>query len=627
MTLSATPTPLKPWAARLLAGVFVPRGGPQAAGALESLAGDVAGERTVRAGALTAVACGQRGGTMADGVACVVQGRPDLEPLVAALQIAPEVPVADAIVAGWRRWGEAVLERLRGPFALVLWDTRRMQGLLAEDQLGGRSLYFAEHGGELLFATEVPPLLRLLSSSPAPDEAALAEWLVNRELPPGRTLLSGISRLGDGRCLSLSADGWRARRYWRPRYEGVLPVGREEADRLIADQLRRSVARAVAGDETVGITLSGGLDSSSVAAIAASLGAETELRAYTAAFPDDREADESRYARAVTDQLGMEGTEIRPDGSGAFANALEWLDAWGEPLAAPGLLIERPLLERARDDGIRAVLDGQGGDELFGLSPYLLADRLRRGRLRAAWRLTARFPDVAAAPAPWKSRAIMRAYGVGGALPWRAHRALLRLRGHRREDLGWLAPHARALIDDTQARLSWKRDFAGPRWWAFLAHLLTEGRTLDAMPEMQHRRALLVGLEARSPLLDLELVELMLRIPPELSFEGPLDRPRLRAAMAGRLPDAVRLRTHKSSYAAFMHRSLLRFDLPIFRSLLCDPRAEILRWVRADAIHRLLERPPDVGEPGWHTWGPQAWSMASAECWLRHQADDGISIR
>jgi len=138
--------------------------------------------------------------------------------LRAALGLAPATPVADAVAAGYARWGAAVLGHVSGPFALVAWDRAAQRGLLAQDQLGGRSLFTFEDGPRLWFATEVAVLLRLLRRRPEPDEVALAYHLVDHSVPDGRMLYRGVHRLGAGGWLELSGAGRATRRHWAPRY-------------------------------------------------------------------------------------------------------------------------------------------------------------------------------------------------------------------------------------------------------------------------------------------------------------------------------------------------------------------------------------------------------------------------
>ena len=179
-----------------LAGIHDPRDG---AGATARLRRVLSSATVVEAGALT-LACAAP--AQAGGVLSAVAGRVQrVDALRVGLELPGESSVEEALATGYARLGSGLLGRLRGPFALVLWDRDRRRGLLVQDQLGGRSLFTVVDGSALLFATEVRVLLALLGRRPAPDELALTHHLVDHAVPDGQTLFAGISRLGGGELL------------------------------------------------------------------------------------------------------------------------------------------------------------------------------------------------------------------------------------------------------------------------------------------------------------------------------------------------------------------------------------------------------------------------------------------
>ena len=258
---------------------------------------------------------------------------------------------------------------MRGPFALVLWDGDAPRGLLAQDQLGGRSLFTFHDGPRLCFATEISVLLRLLRRRPDPDELALAHHLVDHSVPDGRMLFHGIRRLGGGCLLELS-DAGRAERG----LDAALPAAAAGAAR----RARRAAARRARGGGAAtrcrpsgvsALLLSGGLDSSVVAALAAPRA--PGLQAIAAAFAEP-ELDETAWARRVAD-----GTGLGAHHGARSSSASRWRPP--RPTCAagrcrcrcPGIIIEAPLIAAAAELGADVVLDGQGGDELFGAAHFL----------------------------------------------------------------------------------------------------------------------------------------------------------------------------------------------------------------------------------------------------------------
>jgi hypothetical protein len=165
---------------------------------------------------------------------------------------------------------------------------------------------------------------------------------------------------------------------------------------------------------------------------------------------------------------------------------------------------------------------------------------------------------------------------------------------------------------------AWKR-LNGPRSWRYLADLLTTVREALGMREYLNRRAALAGLEARHPLVDVDLIEFILRLPPVLAVDREMARPLVREAMHGSLPEAVRMRPHKSVFNTYI-RDCLAQDLGAMHELL-GPGAEIEAYVEPEKMRRLLLGSPDTYPRGWMAWGSDLWRLANAELFLRLQTD------
>jgi len=324
----------------------------------------------------------------------------------------------------------------------------------------------------------------------------------------------------------------------------------------------------------------------------------------------------------VADRARLALTSVPIDSPDPLAAAEAYGAAWALPLPAPGIVIEAPLIAAARTAGATVALDGQGGDEVLGPAYFVIADRLRRGRALAAYKLARRYPGIGPAPTRAAVRLVLTGVGVRGAVAPRLHE---RIRGRRptgRYAPAWLRPGPAALFVASEDPWRWKR-LDGPRWWAALADTLTRGRERADIADYVRRRARLGGLEGRSPLLDLGLVEFVLRIPPETNFDPVTSRPLAREALRGTLPEAVLARRDKSDFAAFYHRLLAaEATLGRIRDLLDPRRAGVGAYVDLVQVHRdLLDRPPPVGGPEWRAWAPQIWNIATGELWLRSQAD------
>lgn len=560
-------------------------------------------------------------------VLCVLGGRPRVKRLAGELAArgsggggAAAVSAERLIGLGYEAFGERVLDLVDGEFALLLWDRRAGRGLLARDRLGLRPLFVTEHGGALLFASEIRNLLALLPARPAPDGAAVAHYLARTSPRFDRTLFEGVRRLPPAHALRLSGAGWRRRRYWSPRYAAPDALTDEAAAERVRSGVDAAVGRALDGARRPAVMLSGGFDSSTVAASARSLRADAGVTAYSVVFPEDPAVDESARVASAREWVGLPAVEAAFVTGSPLSAGIEFLVEWQVPSVTPNLFIWLPLLRRAAKDGVDVMLDGEGGDELFGCALYLVADRVRAGRPLAAVRTARRVPGMGPRPRPrWLRRALVR-YGLRGAVPYRLHEPVRR--ALRRDSVpAWLSDSAREERRAGDDPWAWKR-LRGPRWWAQLADALTDRVDALGAADQLRREGALAGLQLRHPLRDPELVDLVLALPPEPAFDPDVDRALARRAMAGALPPEILGDDAKPVFNSILGGGLRGRDDRALRELLADPHPELARRVRADALAAL-----PAGDPRAPTWGVDLWRLASLELWLEQQSDPGALER
>jgi asparagine synthase (glutamine-hydrolysing) len=529
---------------------------------------------------------------------------------------APEMLLAHA----YRRWGPRFLPRLRGDFALLIWDGEQGEGLIARDQLGVRCLYLTDTAGGLCFASEIHQLLALLPTRPAPDPASVAHWIAASNRPGTATLYTGVRRLNPGSVLLLDRHGAREEPYWSPRYVEPLQLPDEQLAARVRASIELAVQRRLDPEGETGVLMSGGLDSAAVAAVAAAQ-APGRVSAYAGVFPQHPAVDESELIDELRDALTLPGftAAVRP--GGLLASALESLAAWQLPLLGWGDFWVLPLLRAAAAAGVAVTLGGDGGDELFGPRAYVLADRLRGGHPRQALALALGLPGAGARPPRRQVARVLADYALVGALPHALHSLAWRHTARHRAP-SWMRPQALGDLLDSDDPIAWKR-MDGPRWWAHIAHGLTRGVEETGVFAHQRLRATLAGLEARHPLFDLDVVELALRQSPQATLDRYRNRPVLRASMAGMLPQTVRMRPAKALFDTLIVDCLDGPDGAAVRALLTDPHAELGAYVRPEAVAEALF----VGSP--HArgdrfrWMHQVWRLLTAECWLRAQSDPG----
>lgn len=490
-----------------------------------------------------------------------------------------------------------------------------MAELARRDPLGRLPLVYSSAGGEAVWAEHERELIARLPATPAPDPLALRSWLEYGVLPPGRTLYEGVHRLPPGCSLIEVAGSITIERYWQPRFEGTISAEREEVAELLRAEVFAAVGRAAADQGITAVRLSGGLDSAAVGAgLRARRSPAPPALGLSLVFPDHPETDERELIEATAAHLGLpaEQVPIAP-GRELLPAVRDHIERWLLPPASPNLFLWEPLMARARGLGVVRMLDGEGGDELFGAAPELIATMLRRGRLGRAWELCGRIPGVGVAPAHRLRLRALRRFGLAPLLP-DGLRARRRVRRARSEDAGSLLNRADRV---EQAELEHdRRPLEGPHWWRDLAATLTDADALDVAAQLR-REEVDGGIERRHPFLfDLELVEAVLRLPPELGFDPVRDRPLLRDALAGEVPEWVRCRTAKARFNPLSAEALAGREGERMRVDLAEPGAPVRAYVVGAALDRLL-----AGVPS-HSGASQMrlWRVGIADLWLRSLA-------
>jgi asparagine synthase (glutamine-hydrolysing) len=597
---------------RWLAGTFDPSGRTESSRLRDALRPEAGTLAAV--GALHVAYSGPTRG--AQDVLCLLDGYVDnAAELSDDLGISPTPSCEDLLAVGWRRWGVDLLPRVRGEFALVIWDAEAEEGLLARDQLGVRSMFLHERAGVLHFAGEIRHLLALLPGRPAPDRASVAHWLAMSNRPGSATLFAGVRRLNPGAILLLNRRGTREEHYWTPRFTEPLHDSEPELAHQMRAALDVAVERRIAKDGLTGVLMSGGLDSSSIAAVSASK-APGRVLACAAVFPEHPAVDESPLIDELRRTFTLGGITAEVRAGGLLASALESIVAWDLPLRSWGDFWALPLLRAAADAGAQVVLGGDGGDELFGVRAHLLADRLRAGHPVQAFRLAHELPGARDRPPRRELAAILADVALSGALPYGLHE---RLRRSARGAPDWLRSDALCDLLDTDDPLAWKR-LDGPRWWAHAAYGLTRGVEETGVFEHQRRRSASAGLEARHPLFDLDLLQLALRQPPLATFDRYRSRPVLRTAMADLLPDSVRMRPQKALFDSLLLDCMTGTDGATAARMLGDPAAELRAFVDQGTVGRILFDESHMRQAEPFRWMWQIWRLITAECWLRAQA-------
>jgi len=494
----------------------------------------------------------------------------------------------EVVVHAWEAWGEGAFERFNGQWAVALWDSRERRLVLARDPFGVRPLYLCEHRDRLYFGSEVKAIFAADPSIPrAIDPVGLEQIFTFWTTVPPQGIFRGVVELEPGCVRTYTGATVRQQRSWEPRYpvdgEGEFTGSVGEAAEAVRAGLEKATRlRMLRADVPVGSYLSGGLDSSLVAA----LGLRAKGNRFSTFWVrfDDAEYDETAYQRLMARHLGSDHHEVmvsRRDIAEAFPEVV--------------LHAERPILRTApaplfllsrlvRDSGFKVVLTGEGADEMFAGYDLFREAKVRRFWARhpaSTWRpllLERLYPYLGRSPVA--QRAIMRQFfgrdlaawrspGFGHQTRWGGTSALRRL----------FSPEVRAAIGerDVVAELVDSLPAAFDRWTPLAQDQHIEIRTLLSgylLSSQGDRMLMANSVEGRFPFLDLELARLADSLPPSYKLRV-LDEKHVLKRLGGGLLPAEILERKKQPYRAP--------DALSFR----DPAAR--EWVREVADARALD--------------------------------------
>ena len=268
----------------------------------------------------------------------------------------------ETIVHGYEEWGDQVLSRLRGMFAIAVWDTRSRTLLLGRDRAGIKPLYYGEAGGRLFFGSEAKCVLVNAEIDRRLNAAALDHYLAYQYTPRDESIFRGIQKLRPGHLLRVRDGRVDVERYWQLPVDRVFQGDEQEALTELRRILGAAVRSHMIADVPLGAFLSGGIDSSVVVALMAEA-SDRPVKTFSIGFVEET-FNELPYAQRVAEHLGTDHHEfiVRPDALGILDRVVWHFD---EPFADPSAIPTWYVSEMARRH-VTVVLSGDGGDELFG---------------------------------------------------------------------------------------------------------------------------------------------------------------------------------------------------------------------------------------------------------------------
>jgi asparagine synthase (glutamine-hydrolysing) len=525
----------------------------------------------------------------------------------------------EVIVHLYEEFGIECVRRLHGMFAFAIWDRRRRQLMLARDRIGKKPLFYSLRDGSFSFASELGALLQDGEVSRELDTTALDCYLAYGYVPAPRSVFRGVRKLPPAHTLVLREGEAILERYWRLDYVHKLTVkDPRELHEPIRDAIRDATRRRLVADVPLGAFLSGGIDSSAVVAAMAETGGGP-VKTFSIGF-EQNAFDEMPHARRVAELFGTEHHEfvVRPD---AISIAPRIVRHYGEPFADASAIPSFHLAEVTRRH-VTVALNGDGGDESFGGYTRYIAN----GVAARLDRLPAPLKRALAAAGGGAQRGevdsvVNRARRLAQALPLSPPERYARY-------MSWFDERQRAALytDEFSAQLG---ESAAPAVIAVPWRAASGEEILDVMLETDATTYLpddLIakidiatmahGLEARSPLLDHELMEFAASIPAPLKVRGQHKKWILREALRDWLPSEILDRPKQGFEVPIDHwfRHELREHV---RDVLLDPRSLDRGYFRPAAVQSTLDRQAS----GTYADAKRVWALFMLELWHREFVD------
>ncbi len=521
----------------------------------------------------------------------------------------------EVLLKAYLQWGKSALQRLRGQFAFIVWDSEAQTFFGARDALGEKPFYWARarSGPGLLIASEIKAIRASDMVDMTVDVNTLQLCLAFGYVPPDRSAYRNIHSLPPGYLIEGGMGGWKIERYWSPRLSSAAggSLKLEDIVEKTRHLLEQAVKRQLVADVPLGALLSGGLDSTSVVALMSDECRQVET--FAAGF--GREINELPYAAQASAAYQTRHHELQVDEISVADELHQIVDIYDEPYPDSSAIPTRLIAKFARER-VKVVLTGDGGDEVFGgydwYRWFLLRDR---GDLRVLSSRLAQMALKTVGRAGWSGVNSLQRLGAGV----REYSQLQRQFGDPLQEHLMGATMAFTLNSPEfrfeSATMSWAEMVAScdsspedegvDKVSRFdLTHYLPG----DVLTKVD-RATMAHSLESRAPLLDLDLVEHALSIPHRIRMAWPETKPLLRDALESRWPVEIKQRT-KQGFGAPVRAWMLRPDVKNLIERVNSPHSR---------LRELLPRlPKDVFAPG--TRPRLAWSLLMFGLWAERHA-------
>lgn len=523
----------------------------------------------------------------------------------------------EVILHLYDEYGVDSVKHLRGMFAYALWDTRRKRLVLARDHIGQKPLFFYHEGERFAFGSEVKAVLQSGMPAPKPDLAALWHYISLRFIPDRMTLFEGVQKLPAASTLVYENGRITVERYWRPDYRDKLPNDERAIEEGLHDLLRDTVRLHMLSDVRIGSFLSGGIDSSTIAAMLAS---ESQEQVPTFSIGvKEMDFNELPYARMVAGKFGTEHHEevVEADLVHLIPTLVWHMDEPSDPFGVGVYLVSRLAAKT-----VKVALGGDGGDELFAgydrFSGHRLVDYYcvlpRWFRAKVMRRLVELVPDSYGYKSlAQKLRWVNEMSFLTSGRRYAQSMSFLRFTDEAKREL--FTDRARAAVEGEDSMSKILEHFEADCVEELVDRMLYTDlmtRLPDHLLVILDRMAMAHGLEGRPPIVDYRVVEYAASIPASLKLKGKTLKYILKRVASRYLPRKL-IHRRKQGFG-FPLAHWMRHELAGYvRGLMAESRFVELGMFNRAAIDRLLDE--HIGGKADHNY--RIWILINLEMWYR----------
>ncbi len=529
-----------------------------------------------------------------------IELREELEPKGYSFRTRSDTEV---LLAAYQEWGERCLDRFNGMWAFVIYDRVTKSIFASRDRYGIKPFYYFICGEYFVFASEIVPLLKFIGIKPSANERAVFDFLVfNRTDQYSDTLFEGIKKLKHGCNLKIDRSGFREYEWYNLR-QIVEKTDQFRTPGEFRNLLSDAVGLRLRSDVPVGVCLSGGLDSSSIASILINDYKKTDINTFSAVYGKGQTGDETEYITLYKDSLPNMFFTM-PDANSLRADLAEYIRLHSEPVSDTGVYAQYKVMELASGKAV-VTLDGQGADEMMAGYHYFFGSYFRELIRRH------RFSTLVSEMISYMTRH-RSLFGIGSFAFYMISPSLrtsLKYKEKKYINKEFAAVYGKdnALAEDLYS--------ANTLQEALLNHFEFK---LEHLLKWADRNSMRFSIEARMPFLDHRLVEKTLAMPGDALIKDGMTKHILREAMRGSLPEKIRLRKDKVGFGTpneewFRSENFKPFILDLLHSESFIGRGIIDSDMAGKVYSRHLSRKVNAAR--------EIWKWINLELWFREFID------